>query len=73
MNIVWTSAKVNSLISAFGGIPRMAKALNHPQVTTIRSWREAKRIPHWRYGEIEAAAKAHKVPLPKWFSNGDAS
>ena len=70
MAIEWTPIRVNIILSAFGGIRPMATILGHKNVTTIRSWREAKRIPIWREDQIIAAAQREGIRLPKWFTNG---
>lgn len=64
---------VDEVIAAFGGLTPMAKALGHKHITTIDSWRKAKRIPHWRRHEIaEGAAKAN-VRLPASFYDEPAA
>lgn len=62
------SPQVDSLICAFGGAEPMAKILGHKYATTVRGWIDRGKIPHWRRGEIVAAAKRERIKLPKWFN-----
>lgn len=63
----WTPARVQSLVSKFGGIKAMAEALGHKHVTTVRWWVEKGRIPWYQQGNIATAAAKKAIPLPKWF------
>jgi len=71
--IAWTPARVTSLVSAFGGNVKMAKAIGHRRHTTIQQWLARGKIPGWRYREIEEGAAKAGVTLPRWFRNGGPS
>ncbi len=71
--IEWTEARVQSLISAFGGTRTMSTALGLKNVSTVDSWIRAKKIPSWRIAEITMLAKRERVKLPVWFRNGGVS
>lgn len=41
----------------------MARSLGHKNPTTVQGWKESGRIPHWRFHEIEQAAKANNIDV----------
>lgn len=43
----------------------MAKALGHKNPTTVQGWKNANRIPPWRFHEISEAAKVIGVSVPQ--------
>lgn len=51
------------LVAAFGGLTKASRALGWP-ISTIDSWRSAKRVPAWRLPAIRQAAIREKVELP---------
>jgi len=53
---------VENIIQKFGGMSAMAKALGHKNPTTVQGWKNANRIPPWRFHEINEAAKAAGIP-----------
>lgn len=67
MDISWTSQRVQSLVSAFGGINPLSRALNYKHRTTVKQWVERGKIPVWRYREIAEAAQSTGTKLPAWF------
>lgn len=67
MAIEWTSAKVDSLVSKFGGIPKMAEALGHKHVTTVRWWIKKGYVPRFQEANIMLAAQREGIKLPRWF------
>lgn len=56
---------VQTVIQAFGGLSKTAKALRHRNVTTVQGWRDRGHIPAYRFAEIREAAVREKVDLPK--------
>lgn len=56
---------VEQIITQFGGLSAMAKALGHKNPTTVQGWKNANKIPDWRFHEIEKAAEEQKISLPK--------
>lgn len=57
------------VITSFGGVSALAKALGHKNVTTVDGWKRSGRIPEWRRHEIIEAAKRDQVSLPEPFSD----
>jgi predicted nuclease with TOPRIM domain len=53
---------VQKVIQAFGGIRPMASKLGVP-VSTVQGWKARGAIPEARHGDIQAAARKHKVKL----------
>lgn len=45
-----------SIIEAFGGLTKMARALGHKHCTTVQGWQKSGNIPDWRRDEIFRAA-----------------
>jgi hypothetical protein len=62
----------DQVINAFGSVTALAKALGHKNVTTVHSWKQTGRSPHWRRDKIIAAAAREKVDLPEAFLAEDA-
>ena len=62
-----TSNLPQRIIDAFGGLTEMSRKLNGVPITTIQSWRDKGRIPHWRRREISEAAAREGVSLPREF------
>lgn len=56
---------VETIISKFGGLRAMAKALGHKHPTTVQGWKVSGRIPSWRMAEIREAANIAGIELPK--------
>ena len=47
---------------AFGGVTRLAEAIDAP-ITTVHSWLTRGRIPAWRQAAIMAAARRKRIKL----------
>lgn len=60
------SNPVADLIAAFGGLTKASRAIGAP-ITTIDSWRAAKRIPPWRLPAVREAAQRAEIELPEAF------
>lgn len=56
-----------TVIAAFGGVSKTARACGHKSVTTVDGWKRAGRIPHWRRPELIDAAAREGVTLPTEF------
>ena len=54
-----------SIISLFGGINPMARALGHKHASTVQGWSDTGRIPPWRIHEIKEAAERLEIELPE--------
>jgi len=70
MSIQWTPQRLDSLVSLFGGINPLARALNFKHRSTVKQWIERGNIPIWRLREIREAAAREGITLPKWFNGG---
>jgi hypothetical protein len=57
-------SEAETVIEAFGGLTKTARALGHRNVTTVQWWKKSGRIPAWRRPEIRAAAKRAGLLLP---------
>lgn len=55
---------VADLVAAFGGLTKASRAIGAP-ITTIDSWRTARRIPPWRLPAVREAARRAGIALPK--------
>jgi hypothetical protein len=55
--------KLDELFAAFGGVAKLAAALNLP-ITTVHSWKRAGRVPAWRLAAIQSVARDMSVEIP---------
>lgn len=55
--------RAGQIISRFGGLTRLAKALGHKNVTTVQGWKERGVIPARRQQELLCLAKQQGVSL----------
>lgn len=51
------------IISKFGGLTALARALRHKHPTTVQGWKERGFIPAWQMPGVMAAAKELGIEL----------
>ncbi len=54
-----------TIIDRFGGVAKMAKALQHPNMTTVQYWLSRGYIPGHRHQEIWDAAQRLGIEIHK--------
>ena len=63
------------VISKFGGISALSKALGHKNPTTVQGWKERGVIPARQQGVVLEAARANDIDLlpEDFFKNADGA
>lgn len=52
-----------AIISKFGGVNPMARALGHRNASTVQGWKERGFIPSWRQGAVLDKARELKIDI----------
>lgn len=58
-----TMSQANRIISKFGGVGSLARALGHTNPTTVQGWAERGYIPPRQHNAVWEAAKAKHVSM----------
>jgi len=69
----YSNMKVENIISKFGGLTRLARALDMKHPTTVQGWKDRGTIPTRHIPRIITAARHNniKLSLPDFFSIED--
>ncbi len=59
------TAAADQIITAFGGIRAMQRALREKHPNLVKNWSASGRIPHYREDQIRRAAAEGRINLPE--------